>query len=214
MNNLKKFNTEADYSAATLNYPNVSWVVSGDTLHYAKEAPTPTVEDKVIVVSNGDGTGDGQFVLFNCGSSGIENAIESITLDNVEVDPITCFTDSTYDATQVHTAKYTLSTDTIDDWLTGDLGVTAGASEPATVDVLFPNQIASIGPNFPSNFKNLVVLATTPPYVEGFMSAWAYNDGFVYVPDSVVNDYKEDSGWGEMHDFILPISQYSGNLPL
>lgn len=30
--NLRKFNTEAEYSAATLNYPAVSWIVSGDPI--------------------------------------------------------------------------------------------------------------------------------------------------------------------------------------
>ena len=40
-NNLKKFQTDAEYSAATLNYPAVSWVVSGDTVHFDKTAPTP-----------------------------------------------------------------------------------------------------------------------------------------------------------------------------
>ena len=39
MNNIRKFATEADYSAATLNYPSVSWVVTGDALHSDKTAP-------------------------------------------------------------------------------------------------------------------------------------------------------------------------------
>ena len=42
MNNLRKFSTEADYSAATLNYPAVSWVESGDTVHYDLSGATPT----------------------------------------------------------------------------------------------------------------------------------------------------------------------------
>lgn len=37
--NLKKFQTEADYQAAELNYPAVSWIVSGDTFHYDKTEP-------------------------------------------------------------------------------------------------------------------------------------------------------------------------------
>ena len=39
--NLKKFETQAQYEAAqsTLGYPNVSWITSGDTLHYVKELP-------------------------------------------------------------------------------------------------------------------------------------------------------------------------------
>lgn len=41
MRNLRKFNTEAEYSAATLNYPAVSWIVSADTVVYDKTEPTP-----------------------------------------------------------------------------------------------------------------------------------------------------------------------------
>lgn len=39
--NLKKFETQAQYEAAqaTLGYPNVSWITSGDTLHYVEEKP-------------------------------------------------------------------------------------------------------------------------------------------------------------------------------
>lgn len=40
MNNLRKFNTENEYQAAQLNYPAVSWIVSGDTVHFDKAAPT------------------------------------------------------------------------------------------------------------------------------------------------------------------------------
>ena len=41
MNNLKKFATEAEYTAAigSLDYPNVSWIESGDTLHYNLTEP-------------------------------------------------------------------------------------------------------------------------------------------------------------------------------
>lgn len=39
--NLKKFQTEAEYNAATLNYPAVSWILSGDTVVYDKSEPTP-----------------------------------------------------------------------------------------------------------------------------------------------------------------------------
>lgn len=39
MRNLRKFNTEAEYSAATLNYPSVAWIVSADTVVYDKSEP-------------------------------------------------------------------------------------------------------------------------------------------------------------------------------
>jgi len=44
MNNLRRFTTEADYQAATLNYPSVSWVVSSDTVHFDNVIPVPTCE--------------------------------------------------------------------------------------------------------------------------------------------------------------------------
>lgn len=42
MRNLRKFNTESEYNSATLNYPAVSWVVSGDIVHFDKENKTPS----------------------------------------------------------------------------------------------------------------------------------------------------------------------------
>ena len=39
MNNLKRFNTEAEYQQASLNYPAVSWVTGTDTVHFDKTAP-------------------------------------------------------------------------------------------------------------------------------------------------------------------------------
>lgn len=44
MNNLRKFATEAEYSAATLVRPSVSWVVSSDTVHFDNVIPVPTCE--------------------------------------------------------------------------------------------------------------------------------------------------------------------------
>ena len=73
MNNLRKFNTEADYQAAELNYPAVSWIVSGDTVHFDKTAPTTmngdlrityNVEDiegatQIYTAGGGSGSGSG-----------------------------------------------------------------------------------------------------------------------------------------------------------
>lgn len=39
MRNLRKFNTEAEYSAATLNYPSVAWITGNDSFHYNKTEP-------------------------------------------------------------------------------------------------------------------------------------------------------------------------------
>ena len=41
MDNLRKFANEAEFSAATLNYPAVSWIESDDTVHYNLSGSTP-----------------------------------------------------------------------------------------------------------------------------------------------------------------------------
>lgn len=207
MNNLRKFQTEADYTAATLNYPSVAWVVSGDSFHYDNAAP-PVVNDKVIMASY-DGAGEGTFIFFNCEASS-SGDITSILFNDVEVNPINCQTTSDVDASQTHIAKYTLSTTSVNDWFSGDLGCGA-ASVPAKLDILFPSQITAIN-NYPSHVEKMVVEATTPPYVEGLGSA--FEGTGIYVPDELVNTYKASGYWIDSQDKIFPISQYSGNLPV
>ena len=208
MDNLRKFQTEADYSAATLNYPAVSWVVSGDTVHYDKTSgsPTPTVNDKVIIAAY-SGAGEGIMYFFNCEASS-SGDITSITLDNVAVNPISCQGDYV-DASQTHIAKYTLNTTSVGDWLSGDLGCGA-ASSPSKFDILIPSQITHIA-GMPSNAENLVIEATTPPTTDMNQSAFAHP---VYVPDSALSAYQNDATWGEWGQFLKPLSQYSGNLPV
>ena len=207
-NNLRRFTTEADYSAATLSYPAVSWVTATDNVHFDKTAPTPTVNDKVMIASYG-GAGETKFIFYNCEAS-TSSDITSITLDDVAVEPITCQTDSSdVDASQLHIAKYDLSVTTVGDWCAGDLGCSQ-ASEKANIDVLIPSQITSM--HFPNNIKNMVVEAETPPYVEGLGSAFR-GDG-IYVPDSAVNTYKTANEWDSKEEIIHPISEYQGNLPV
>lgn len=209
MNNLKKFATEADYSAATLNYPAVSWVVSGDTVHFDKSGSTPTVNDKVMIASYG-GSGLGKFIFYNCEAS-TSSDITAITLDDVAVEPITCQTASNnVDASQVHIAKYDLSATTVGDWCSANLGCMVG-SNYTHVDILYPSQITEVY-GWPENTKNMVVEAETPPYAEGLGSSFS-GDG-IYVPDSAVNAYKANSEWGSKEEIIYPISEYQGNLPV
>ena len=54
MNNLRKFTTEADYSAATLNYPAVSWVTATDNVYFDKSAPTPTFSGLTVYYNISD----------------------------------------------------------------------------------------------------------------------------------------------------------------
>lgn len=207
MNNLRKFATEADYQAAELNYPAVSWITATDNVHFDKSAPAP-VNDKVMMAAYG-GAGEAQFGFYNCEAS-TSSDITSITLDDVAVEPIACQTDSSLDAEQVHIAKYTITSTTVGDWFSGVLGCGA-ASAPSSLDILIPSQITEVV-NLPENAKNIVVEAETPPYIEGLGSTFD-GDG-IYVPESAVNTYKSASGWSDKASIIYPLSEYSGNLPI
>jgi hypothetical protein len=208
MNNLRRFTTEAEYSAATLNYPAVSWVVSGDTVHFDKSGSTPTVNDKVIIAAY-EGVGEGTLVFFNCAASS-SGDITSITVDDVEVNPITCEGDYV-DGEQTYIVKYTLNTTSVGDWCSGDLGCDA-ASVPSKLDVLIPSQITAIN-HLPNNLYKLVVEATTPPTIAGGSSAFE-NFAGVYVPDASVTAYQNAWGSFASQSEIHPISEYQGNLPV
>ena len=65
MDNLRKFDTYADYSAATLSYPAVSWIVSGNTVAFDAEAPV----FGGLTVYYYDYIGGREVTLFNAGGS-------------------------------------------------------------------------------------------------------------------------------------------------
>lgn len=208
MDNLRKFENEAAYSAATLNYPAVSWIVSGDTMHYDKEA-APEVNDKIILAEYG-GSGYGKFTFYNRYSSSY-NDIVSITLDDVEVNPLSYESADNYNAAQVHIAKYTISATTIEDWATAGLGLYE-TTDKGKYDFLIPSQITEVN-GFPDGITNLVIEATTPPLLTLDGSDITIFGG-VYVPDEAVNTYKAAEGWNAFEAKILPISDYEGNLPV
>lgn len=212
MNNLKKFSTEADYSAATLNYPAVSWVVSGDTVHFDKTSPV-VVNDKVMMAwhSPSDEPSGKDVVLWNAGSSTQPaDLFNSLTINNVDVMSDltasgTLFNYSTPDTDYL--VKYELISDTtITDIFSGDLGGGWGSSA-GNVDFLIPSQVTEIQ-SLPQNVGNLVVEVATPPTTS---IDWSSFTPVVYVPDNAVSVYQ--TAWGASIT-VLPISQYSGNLPV
>lgn len=211
MNNLKKFSTEADYSAATLNYPAVSWVVSGDTVHFDKTAPV-VANDKVMMAwhSPSDEPSGKDIALWNGGAS-IEPELlfVSLTLNDVGVMDIagqggTLNNYSTPDTDYL--VKYELIADTtITDIFSGDLGGGWG-SAAGSVDFLIPSQVTEIQ-SIPQNTRNLVVEATTPPTSS---INWSSVTPTVYVPDNAVSVFQTE--WSEAG--VFPISEYQGNLPV
>ena len=206
-NNLKKFNTAADYSAATLNYPAVSWVVSGDSVHYAKEAPPAPSNDKMMMYFNAEGSHGAH--LWNCEASTIEDTVDSVLFNNVEAD-LSCNTHLNSvvgDNLAVYTFKD--GTDSIEDWFSGELGE---GSDIPSLEILVPAQITEIH-TFPNNsITALVVESTTPPYFEGMYSVLSGTLEAIYVPDEAVGTYEEATDWNQFP--IYGISDYSGNLPI
>ena len=212
MNNLKRFNTEAEYQQASLNYPAVSWVTATDNVHFDKSAPTPT-NNKVMLLTTAQDDGD-EIVLYNDGSSPSEPFFISITVNDEPV-PNPNSTNLLQDVCvggEPYLIKYELTSTIIDDWFAGDLGAYGSATQVG--EVLIPSQITEVK-QFPSNVQyvgaKVVCEATTPPNVSFGTSG--LDNAILYVPDASVNTYMEASGWNSFAQ-ILPISQYSGNLPV
>lgn len=212
MNNLKKFATVADYQAATLNYPAVSWITATDGVYFDKTAPTPTVNDKVMMAwTSGDELG-ADIVLWNGGAS-IEPELlyVSLTLNDVDVmdgagQGGTLANYSTPDTDYL--AKYELIDDsTITDIFSGDLGGGWG-SNVGNVDFLIPSQVTEIQ-SLPQNVDNVVVEAATPPTIS---VEWSDFAGDIYVPDNALSVYQ--TAWNEKASNIFPISEYQGLLPV
>ena len=218
-NNLRKFNNEADYSAATLNYPAVSWVVSGDTVHFDKTSgsPTPVVNDKFMMAFTASHTGTDDIVLWNVGATDSFGVLDSMTINDVAIEQAnTTYALEGYSVVsgQSYVVKYGIldGSDTdVHECFTGNLGGGWG-SDSGFIDFLVPSQVTEIS-YLPSNLEKLVVEATTPPDFSNY-DASSWNDGLVYVPDTSVDAYKAANTWSTIANYIYPISEYSGNLPV
>lgn len=213
-NNLRRFNTEAEYQQASLNYPAVSWITATDNVHFDKTAPTPTVNDKVMIAwTSGDGAQGTDIVLWNGGLSlPPTDLFNSLTVNDVDV-MSTVGQDGTlenYSTSDTdYLVKYELIDDsTITDIFSGELGGGWGSSV-GKVDFLIPSQVTEIQ-TLPSNVGNLVVEAETPPTQSLDWSSM--HDVDFYVPDNAVSVYQ--TAWNQVVGNIYPISEYQGNLPV
>ena len=210
-NNLKKFATEAEYTSATLSYPAVSWVTSGDTVHFDKTAPTPTSNTKVILSEECESPDSEYFYTYNCGSSTPLASISSITFNNEAVEPLTCSIRIEAPVSGTYVAEYTLNGTVIGEDFSGSLAF-HGSSDAQNFEMLIPSQITNIN-YLPTNIGNLVIEATTPPTLASSFSG-SIEAKAIYVPDASVNTYKADSGWSTSSNIIYGISEYQGNLPV
>jgi hypothetical protein len=187
MNNLRKFATEADYTAATLNYPAVSWVVNGDTVHYDKEAPTPptpSVADikatyNITSTSSPTGiyyqhTGSGS----GSGAGKVEGLVPSqMWVDGVEVTPTKEYVFST---TGEHIVEYKLAE--------GETSVPIKAFYNVSlnlVSVEINSEITAIGNNAFDNCSSLTSIvsnAMTAPALGSNTFSGISHNGVLTVP--------------------------------
>lgn len=212
MNNLKKFATEAEYSAATLNYPAVSWITANDSIHFDKSAPTPSNDKIMMAWHSPSGTSGKDIALWNAAASLPPTELfNSLTINNVDVIG-TIGSDGTLENYSTpdtdYLVKYDLINDTtITDIFSGDLGGGWGSSAQ-NIDFLIPSQVTEIQ-SLPQNVGNLVVEVATPPTTS---FDWSAFKGTVYVPDNALSVYQ--TAWNASHVTVLPISEYQGLLPV
>ena len=212
--NLKKFSTEADYSAATLNYPAVSWVTGTNAVHF--DATAPADLSKVMMAFNTLSTDqpNEDITLWNGGASlPPEDIFTDLTVNDVDV-----MSDVTADGvlsgytqpSTVYVTKYGLIDDsTITDIFSAALGGGWG-SHPRGIDFFVPSSVSSIDA-LPENANKVVINNETVPTISLEWSAMNSID--LYVPDSALSAYQTALG-SILPGTINALSDYSGNLPL
>ena len=210
MNNLKKFATEADYNAATLNYPAVSWVTGTDVVHFDKTAPV-VANTKVKLAFTTDACSDGK--TFGVIGSTALSSLNGITVNGEPLTPGSSDASISLAANTDYLIEYELKdgvTD-VDNWFA--LSPTQGcASININYDLLFPSQVNEIN-GLQNCINNMILETETPPTVT-FADSDITSIVGIYVPDSAVNAYKSASVWGSYSSKIFPISEYSGDIPV
>ena len=213
--NLRKFTTEAEYSAATLIYPSVSLVTDTRTVHFDKSAPTPPAPPALkykLTLS------DGSTVSAECdGTSAVtsgEVSPYSSTLVSAEIgnDCVSIIGDwafrSCYYLTSIDIPSgvttigdlafnncYSLTSVTIGNGVTtiGDYAF-AGCFSLTSIDI--PDSVTSIEStafNGCSGLTEITVNATTPPTLGS--NVFDGSTSPIYVPAASVETYKSASGW-------------------
>lgn len=233
--NLKKFETEAQYSAATLNYPAVSWVVNGHSVHFDKTAPTPTfggltvyyyIDNPNVEITLFNGGGDSSGGESDSGSGGGGALPTTMIVDGNSETPIATWR---FQTAGEHIVQYGFENNEIPYAFMQDIGyatkiefgtdITTIPDENADgkpfgnmadlTSVTISDSITYIGERaFDGcyNLERITVEATTPPTL-GSLAFDNTNDCPIYVPASAVDEYKNSTstGWSEYASRIQAI---------
>lgn len=209
MNNLQKFTTASEYSAATHSYPNVSWITSGDTMIYTKAQPTPptpTNYDITIVYNVEDSSKEVKLYGGQQYTSYLQPT--EMFIDGVSVTPANTYRFSTNGN---HTVSYNVSN--------GTIGAHAFAQDPSGIanatiisavigsGITFIDSCAFYNTIYDSNISSITINATTPPTLGEYDNVFdEYGDGYpIYVPSQSVDAYKAASDWSKYDSRIQAI---------
>lgn len=217
--NLKKFSTQAEYSASTLNYPAVSWITSGDTVIFDKSEDTPITYSKMILNVSNDSFND-EFTYYDSSAdaSSIKNIYWTSVNDGwtIQLVPLSSTTTNLPGSGGGYLVEYDISGNTLADCF----DTTLGSDGMDLEGYLISSGITTINALPTNSTMSVIIESATPPTLANGVEInldnegpeWVY--GRIYVPDAAVNIYKAASGWSTYAEYILPISEYSGNLPV
>lgn len=227
MRNLRKFNTEAEYSAATLNYPSVAWIVSGDTFHYDKEEPQPEPAYGGLTVKYYIADPSVEVTLFNGGGTSSSSSESgsgggalptAMIVDGVEETPVNTWR---FETSGEHIVQYAFENNEIPAmflygiWYLTEIeigdDITAipdGTSDGSVFSYVHNLTSVTIGSGvtyigdgafeYNVSLEGITVNATYPPQL-GRNPFANTNDCPIYVPASAVDTYKgsTSTGWSE-----------------
>ena len=234
-NNLKKFNTVADYQAATLNYPAVSLIAANYGVYFDKTAPTPTfggltvyydIEDPSVEITLFNGGGDSSGSESGGGSGGGGTLPTTMIVDGNSETPINTWR---FQTAGQHIVQYTFENNEIPYGFMHDIGYATKieiGNDIATIpdenadgkpfggmpdlsSVTISNSITYIGYRaFDGcySLERITVEATTPPTL-GSNAFASTNSCPIYVLASSVDEYKNSTstGWSEYASRIQAI---------
>lgn len=204
--NLKKFSTEADYSAATLNYPAVSWVSGTNSVHFDATAPATfgglTVHYLIdqsmagVNVNLFNGGGDSESGGGDSESGGGGVLPSRMIVDGVEETVVNSWV---FETVGEHIVQYEFEDNTIPESFLD--GTPTAKNVTVGTDIIEISALA-----FNLNLTSASVEAATPPTIadESSFGGGAYHQNYtIYVPASAVSTYRTQ--WSSLSSRIEAI---------
>ena len=204
--NLKKFSTEADYSAATLNYPAVSWITGTNSVYFDATAPATfgglTVHYLIdqsmagVNVNLFNGGGDSESGGGDSESGGGGVLPSAMYVDGVEETVVNSWL---FETVGEHIVQYEFEDNTIPESFLD--GTPTAKNVTVGTDIIEISALA-----FNLNLTSASVEATTPPTIadENSFGGGAYGQNYpIYVPTSAVSTYRTQ--WNSLSSRIEAI---------